>query len=191
MLLRCGWIDNSAAKAYRYSLAPLVSNQYIGLFLPSKTVAIPYTCGLSRLFSGVVAGEHSSIYKLTWEVLSCFLLALSFLLPSIVFLLLVLLTSFAKWFSGVAELTIQLLRLTGILWLPLCQINKLGYTYPQRLLWFPTLVGYQDYFLALLPGSIALSISSLGKYTLTFHLFLVFILLVKLNGKQQKYERTL
>ena len=29
--------------------------------LPSKTVAIPYTCGLSRLFSCVVAGEHSSI----------------------------------------------------------------------------------------------------------------------------------
>src|SRR3954451_5814112 len=29
--------------------------------LPSKTVAIPYTCGLSRLFFGVVAGEHSSI----------------------------------------------------------------------------------------------------------------------------------
>ena len=29
--------------------------------LPSKTVAIPYTCGLSRPFSGTVAGEHSSI----------------------------------------------------------------------------------------------------------------------------------
>src|SRR3990170_1362328 len=29
--------------------------------LPSKTVAIPYTCGLSRLFSGAIAGEHSSI----------------------------------------------------------------------------------------------------------------------------------
>ena len=29
--------------------------------LPSKTVAILYTCGLSRLFSGAVAGEHSSI----------------------------------------------------------------------------------------------------------------------------------
>ena len=28
--------------------------------LPSKTVAIPYTCGLSRPFSGAVAGEHSS-----------------------------------------------------------------------------------------------------------------------------------
>src|SRR3990170_7174319 len=29
--------------------------------LPSKTVAIPYTCGLSRLFFGAVAGEHSAI----------------------------------------------------------------------------------------------------------------------------------
>ena len=29
--------------------------------LPSKTIAIPYTCGLSRLISGAVAGEHSSI----------------------------------------------------------------------------------------------------------------------------------
>ena len=29
--------------------------------LPSKTVAIPYTCGLSRLFSGAVTVEHSSI----------------------------------------------------------------------------------------------------------------------------------
>ena len=29
--------------------------------LPSKTVAIPYTCGLSRPFSGAVAGDHSSI----------------------------------------------------------------------------------------------------------------------------------
>ena len=29
--------------------------------LPSKTVKIPYTCGLSRLFSGAVAGEHISI----------------------------------------------------------------------------------------------------------------------------------
>ena len=29
--------------------------------LPLKTVVIPYTCGLSRLFSDAVAGEHSSI----------------------------------------------------------------------------------------------------------------------------------
>src|SRR4051812_26003100 len=29
--------------------------------LPSKNVAIPYTTGLSRPFSGTVAGEHSSI----------------------------------------------------------------------------------------------------------------------------------
>ena len=29
--------------------------------LPSNAVAIPYTCGLSRLISGAVAGDHSSI----------------------------------------------------------------------------------------------------------------------------------
>ena len=123
---------------------------------------------------------------------------------SFVLLHLLLLISLAKCFLGVAELTTQLLRLIGILWLPLCRINKLGYTYPRRLLRSPTLVGYQDYFLALLPGnhsfayklteeetsidrkvlsrqlchyflaplpgSIALSISSLGKYTLAFSL---------------------
>ena len=29
--------------------------------LPSKTVAIPYTCGLSRPFYGAIGGEHSFI----------------------------------------------------------------------------------------------------------------------------------
>ena len=36
-------------------------NKFVLNTLPSKTVVIPYTCGLSRLFSGAVAGEHSSI----------------------------------------------------------------------------------------------------------------------------------
>ena len=36
--------------------------------LPSKTVAIPYTCGLSRPFAGAVAGEHSSILWVTWDL---------------------------------------------------------------------------------------------------------------------------
>jgi hypothetical protein len=36
--------------------------------LPSKTVAIPYTCGLSRPFSGAVAGEHSFICWVTWDL---------------------------------------------------------------------------------------------------------------------------
>ena len=34
--------------------------------LPSKTIAIPYTCGLSRPFSSIVAGEHSYICWVTW-----------------------------------------------------------------------------------------------------------------------------
>ena len=36
--------------------------------LPLKTVVIPYTCGLSRPFSGAVAGEHSSILWVTWDI---------------------------------------------------------------------------------------------------------------------------
>ena len=44
--------------------------------------------------------------------------------------------------SGVVELTTQLLRLISILWLPLCRINKLGYTTLERLSRSPTVVGY-------------------------------------------------
>ncbi|KAK1609836.1 hypothetical protein QYE76_033509 [Lolium multiflorum] len=37
-----------------------------------ETVAIPYTCGSSRLFSGAVAGEHSFIWKFTWiDIVRC------------------------------------------------------------------------------------------------------------------------
>ena len=71
----------------------------------------------------------------------------------------------ASLFSGAAELTIHLLRLINILWLPLCRINKFGFYFPRRLLRSPILVGYQDYFLAPLPGSIALFISSPGSHT--------------------------
>ena len=46
-------------------------------------------------------------------------------------------------FSGAAELTIQLLRLISILYLPLCRINKFGFYFPRRLLRSPILVGYQ------------------------------------------------
>ena len=45
--------------------------------------------------------------------------------------------------SGAVELTTQLLKLINILWLPLCRIYKLGYSYPRRLLRSPTLVGHQ------------------------------------------------
>ena len=47
---------------------PLCRINKFGFLLPSKTVAIPYTCGSSRLFSGAVAGEHSFIYKSTLEL---------------------------------------------------------------------------------------------------------------------------
>jgi hypothetical protein len=68
----------------------------------------------------------------------------------------------ASLFPGAAELTTQLLRLINILWLPLCRIHKFGFYFPRRLLRSPILVGHQDYFLAPLPGSIALFVSSLG-----------------------------
>jgi hypothetical protein len=43
-------------------------------------------------------------------------------------------------FPGAAELTIHLLRLINILWLPLCWINKFGFYFPRRLLRSPILV---------------------------------------------------
>src|SRR6266699_1698938 len=67
----------------------------------------------------------------------------------------------ASLFPGAAELTTQLLRLANILWLPLCRINKFGFYFPRTLLRSPILVGHQDYFLAPLPGSIALFVSLL------------------------------
>lgn len=62
----------------------------------------------------------------------------------------------ASLFSGAGELTTHLLKLINIIWLPLCRINKFGFYFPRKLLRSPILVGHQDYFLAPLPGSIAL-----------------------------------
>ena len=68
-------------------------------------------------------------------------------------------------FPGVVELTTQLLILENILWPPCVESTNLGWMlYPQKLLRCPILVGYQDYFLAPLPGSIALFFESLGIY---------------------------
>ena len=68
-------------------------------------------------------------------------------------------------YPGVVELTTQLLILENILWLPLCRINKFGLnTLPSKTVAIPILVGYQDYFLAPLLGSIALFFESLGIY---------------------------
>ena len=58
-----------------------------------------------------------------------------------------------KSFSGVVELTTQLLRLINILWLPLCWINKLGLYYLRRLLRSPTLVGHQPTTPASVPST--------------------------------------
>jgi hypothetical protein len=48
----------------------------------------------------------------------------------------------ARLFPGGAELTTHLLRLTYILWLPLCRINKFKFYFPRRLLRSPILVGH-------------------------------------------------
>ena len=63
-------------------------------------------------------------------------------------------TSFpSKYLSGAVELTTQLLKLINILWLPLCRINKLGYSYPRRLLRSPTLVGHHSFIVRRCSGS--------------------------------------
>ena len=68
-------------------------------------------------------------------------------------------------YPGVVELKTQLLILENTLWLPLCQIDIFGLnTLPLKTVAIPILVGYQDYFLAPLPGSIALFFESLGIY---------------------------
>jgi hypothetical protein len=79
----------------------------------------------------------------------------------------------ARLFLGAAELTTHLLRLINIIWLPLCRINKFGFYFPRRLLRSPILVGHQDYFLAPLPGSIALFVSSLGIHIVRCNLFIM------------------
>src|SRR3954464_13863053 len=48
----------------------------------------------------------------------------------------------SKYISGAVELTTQLSKLVNTLWLPLCRINKLGYSYPRRLSRSLTVEGY-------------------------------------------------
>jgi hypothetical protein len=79
----------------------------------------------------------------------------------------------ASLFPGAAELKTHLLRLINILWLPLCRINKFGFYFPQRLLRSPILVGHQDYFLAPLPGSVALFVSLLGIHIVRCNPFIM------------------
>src|SRR3954454_20019125 len=83
----------------------------------------------------------------------------------------------ASLFPGAADLTNQPPKLIFILCLPLCRINKFGFYFPRRLLRSPILVGHQDYFLAPLPGSIALLISPPGEYTPPLSLFLFYFVL--------------
>src|SRR4051812_6759860 len=52
-----------------------------------------------------------------------------------------LLNILSSAFSGVVELTTQLLRLISILWLPLCRINKLGLYLPANIVSIPYTCG--------------------------------------------------
>src|SRR3954451_17260685 len=79
----------------------------------------------------------------------------------------------ASLFPGAADLKNQPSKLIFILWLPLYQINKFGLYYPRRLFRSPILVGHQDYFLAPLPGSIALFISQLGSDSVCCNSFIM------------------
>src|SRR3954470_17377583 len=49
----------------------------------------------------------------------------------------------SKYISGAVELTTQLSKLINTLWLPVCRINKLGYSYPRRLSRSLTVVVHQ------------------------------------------------
>ena len=65
----CGWIDTQLLILENILWLPLCRINKVGLnTLPSKTVVIPFTCGLSRPFSSAVAGEHSSILWVTWDL---------------------------------------------------------------------------------------------------------------------------
>src|SRR4051812_38170881 len=58
----------------------------------------------------------------------------------------------SKYISGAVELTTQLSKLINTLWLPLCRINKLGYSYPRRLSRSLTVEGYQVPFSGAVAG---------------------------------------
>src|SRR5215208_6108964 len=88
-----------------------------------------------------------------------------FLVPLLSYYCYFHITPVTSAFPGAAELTTQLLSLISILYLPLCRINKFRFYFPRRLLRSPILVGYQDCFLAPLPGRH----SSTHKFTWGVH----------------------
>ena len=76
-------------------------------------------------------------------------------------------------FSGVAELTIQLLSLISILCVPLYRINKFWLYFPRRLLRSPILVGHQDYFLAPLPGTHSFTYKFIWRSTIIITIIII------------------
>src|SRR4051812_35491459 len=72
---------------------------------------------------------HPYAYRTRIPLLPLLLLLLLFCCCCCYYKLLLLINFYEQeLFPGEAELTTQLLRLTSILWLPLCRINKLGNT---------------------------------------------------------------
>ena len=67
----------------------------------------------------------------------------------------------SKYISGAVELTTQLSKLINTLWLPVCRIYKLGYSYPRRLSRSLTVEGYQVPF----SGAVAGEYSNIYKST--------------------------
>ena len=130
----------------------------------------------------ILSMQHPFIHPYTYSIL---ILLFTTIITTVVFTVILLLLYYcccyktvatdkplrASLLSGAAELTTHLSRLINILWLPLCRINKFGLYYPRRLLRSPILVGYQDYFLAPLPGSIALFVSQSESDIVLFHSF--------------------
>ena len=78
----------------------------------------------------------------------------------------------ASLFPGAAELTTPLLRLSSILCLPLCRINKLGFTTHEDCCDPLYLWVIKTVFWRRCRGGIALLIGSPGEYTLPLSLFL-------------------
>ena len=139
----------------------------------------PYVITIAwGITSDIIIHHRSNAYELFtyWSLLSYFSVATVTITTKPLLLPLPLLPLLSYYFAtkyfvadtkfpGVVELTTQLLILESILWLPLCRINKFGLnTLPSKTVAIPYTCGYQDLFLAPLPGSISIFIESLGIY---------------------------
>src|SRR3954470_21617037 len=101
-------------------------------------------------------------FKFCWSLVATFAIYFCcLLLPSLSYHCCHLSFVASKYISGAVELTTQLSKLINTLWLPLCRINKLGYSYPRRLSRSLTVEGYQVPF----SGAVAEEHSNIYKST--------------------------